>query len=110
MVKLVNAAGSDPAAERFEGSTPSLVTMYVVQVDCKRAVTPWRVAHLGSIPRACTIYAREITTAARVAQGPEVTGVPGCKSPRLGNGAAWSGHLACTENISRVRLPDSPPC
>ncbi|QIN93415.1 hypothetical protein vBSenS3_87 [Salmonella phage vB_SenS-3] len=27
----------------------------------------------------------------------------------LGNGSAWSGHLACTEDIRRVRISYSPP-
>lgn len=26
-----------------------------------------------------------------------------------GNGSAWSGHLACTEDIRRVRISYSPP-
>ena len=27
----------------------------------------------------------------------------------MGRGTAWGGHLACTENISRVRIPGAPP-
>lgn len=27
----------------------------------------------------------------------------------MGGGTAWGGHLACTEKISRVRFPGTPP-